>query len=385
MGGLRRGLAAIALVGGLAGPGLAQSPAPSPAKNWELPPSPMRLNPPARSLDRVRWGSPRLESQLRLYRQYLATHGRPPDVLIVGSSRSLQGIDPRVLERSLAARIRSPVRVFNFSINGATAQVVRWVVMELLPPDWLPRVIVWGDGSRAFNSGRADRTFASIAASEGFRLLAAARSGGRHPWASDRWRSSPATRSIQVAPVLATGAIAGVGTALVPAGFDRAQRDRLVREPELDIQGFLADARRFDPDSYYRQFPKVPGRYDDMYSQFHLADGSQDRAARQLIAFARSRGIVLGFVNLPLSQDYLDPTRLHYEQQFQQYLAQLRPQGLMVQDWLLRWPDRRDYFADPSHINRHGAAAIAADLARDRAFLGSLEATAAADRAAQPQ
>ena len=172
----------------------------------------------------------------------------------------------------------------------------------------------------------------------------------------------------------------------MPTMLDRARGDQVGQEPELTIQGFLADARRFDPASYYQQFPKVPGRYDDMYQQFHLAGGNQDRAAQQLIAFARSQGLVLSFVNLPLSQDYLDPTRLHYEQQFQQYLAQLHAQGLIVQDWLLRWPDRHDYFADPSHINRHGAAAIAADLARDRAFLGSFAATGdPADRAAQPQ
>lgn len=388
MGGLRRGLATIALVSGLAGPGLAQESAFPPAKNWELPPMPLRANPPARSLDRLRWGSPRLESQLRLYRQYLATHGRPPDVLIVGSSRSLQGIDPTVLERSLGNRMRSPVRVFNFSINGATAQVVRWVLMDLLPRDWLPRVIVWGDGSRAFNSGRVDRTFASIAASEGFRLLAEARSRGRHPWAHERLQRSPALRSLQTAPLPALGPLVGSSGAVVPSLFDRARLDRMGPEPELTLQGFLADLRRFDPASYYRQFPKVPGRYDDMYQQFHLAGGSQDQAARQLIAFARSRGLVLSFVNLPLSQDYLDSTRLHYERQFQQYLTQLQSQGLIVQDWLLRWPDRHDYFADPSHINRYGAAAIAADLAREQTFLGHFAAMDAPmntppDRAAQ--
>ncbi|OCQ94926.1 hypothetical protein BCR12_15155 [Limnothrix sp. P13C2] len=345
-------------------------------KNWEAPLPPERRRPlwpltprsPV-SLDRARWGSPRLESQLRLYRQYLATHGQPPDLLIVGSSRSLQGIDPTVLARSLSTTLRRPVRVFNFGINGATAQVVRWLLMDLFPPDWLPRVVVWGDGSRAFNSGRIDRTFASIAASEGFRQLAMARARGGHPWSVARWRESPWGRSVNGLPSLTLNSSTYPGAALMPGlmpGWLQRQPPLPLRpEPELDRLGFLADLRRFAPDRYYQQFPKVPGRYDDMYSGFQLAGGVQDRAARQLITFARSRGIRLSFVNLPLSQDYLDPARLTYEREFQTYLAQLRDQGLIVQDWLLRWPDRHDYFADPSHINRYGAAAIALDLAQD--------------------
>jgi hypothetical protein len=155
--------------------------------------------------------------------------------------------------------------------------------------------------------------------------------------------------------------------------LDRQRRPRSPLEPELDRRGFLADARQFDPPTYYRQFPKVPGRYDDMYTGFQLAGGAQDRAAQSLIAFARSRGITLSFVNLPLSGPYLDSTRLDYEQQFQRYLAQLEQRGLVVRDWLLRWPDRVEFFADPSHINRYGAAAISADLARDQSWFTSVQ------------
>lgn len=338
---------------------------------WSLPDRPREASRPAqtRSIEQFRWGSPRLESQLRLYRHYLAVHGRPPDLLIVGSSRSLQGIDPTVLEQSLSVRGRSPVRVFNFSINGATAQVVRWLVMDLLPPEWLPRAIVWGDGSRAFNSGRADRTYASIAASEGFRHLVSAQWSGRRPWPVERPALLPAIDRLPPWPsAIGSGPVTGGAAWLL----DRQRRLRSPLEPDLDRRGFLADARQFDPPTYYRQFPKVPGRYDDMYAGFQLAGGPQDRAARSLIAFARSRGITLSFVNLPLSAPYLDATRLDYEQQFQRYLTQLESRGLVVRDWLLRWPDRVEYFADPSHINRYGAAAIAADLARDQSWLTSV-------------
>ncbi|NJK28482.1 MAG: hypothetical protein HC925_08550 [Coleofasciculaceae cyanobacterium SM2_3_26] len=44
--------------------------------------------------------SDRLDEQLMNYRRYLATHGAP-DILIVGSSRALQGIDPAYLQQAL--------------------------------------------------------------------------------------------------------------------------------------------------------------------------------------------------------------------------------------------------------------------------------------------
>ncbi|TAD77281.1 MAG: hypothetical protein EA001_10645 [Oscillatoriales cyanobacterium] len=367
MGGLKRWGWAIALgVAGLGaiGPG-----------SWALPDRPIAIarSSQARSIEQFRWGSPRLESQLRLYRHYLVVHGRPPDLLIVGSSRSLQGIDPTVLARSLSAQGRSSVRVFNFSINGATAQVVRWLVMDLLPLEWLPRAIVWGDGSRAFNSGRTDRTYASIAASEGSRHLVSSQGLGRRPWPVEQPALLPVIDRLPPWPAAISSGPATGGVAWL---LDRQRRPRSPLEPELDRLGFLADPRLFEPATYYHRFPKVPGRYDDMYAGFQLAGGPQDRAVRSLLAFARLRGITLSFVNLPLSGPYLDATRLDYERQFQRYLTQLEQRGLVVRDWLLRWPDRVEFFADPSHINRYGAAAIAAELGRDRLWFNSVRTSA---------
>lgn len=334
------------------------------------------------------FGSPRLGQQLQHYLTYLARVGRP-DVLIVGSSRSLQGIDPDALTQELARQGRGNLRIYNFSINGATAQVVDWVVRELLPPDRAPQLILWGDGSRAFNAGRPDLTFAAIAASPGYRAVAT----GQRP------QPSPPVDPMERFTAL------GIGTYAIAAGcpidgwspvggrlLDRAQRTltrtiacqdtitlRALEAPAitpapptpfgmeaLTPTGFLADARRFDPARYYARFPRVAGQYDGSYVPFRL-DGPQDQAARRLLSHARSRGIALAFVNLPLSGDYLDPVRLRYEQQFNQYLAAtFPPAGGRVLDYLLLWPDARDRFADPSHINRHGAAAVAQALARDR-------------------
>ncbi|MEO1069795.1 MAG: hypothetical protein AAFW95_11850, partial [Cyanobacteria bacterium J06638_6] len=55
-------------------------------------------------------GSDVLDEQVSLYRAYVAALG-PPDVLIVGSSRSLQGIDPQVLQQALALEGSPGLRV----------------------------------------------------------------------------------------------------------------------------------------------------------------------------------------------------------------------------------------------------------------------------------
>ena len=92
-------------------------------------------------------GSDVFNDQLAGYLSYVATVGTP-DILIVGSSRALQGIDPQAMQQSLQSAGHA-VRVFNFSVNGATAQVINFMLSDLLPKP-LPAVIVWGDGVAGF-------------------------------------------------------------------------------------------------------------------------------------------------------------------------------------------------------------------------------------------
>jgi hypothetical protein len=132
-----------------------------------------------------------LDRQLALYQQSVANSG-PPDILIVGSSRALQGVDPVALQTALASQGSAKLKVFNFGINGATAQVVDVLLRQILTPEQLPRMIVWADGVRAFNSGRVDRTYNAIIASPGYQRL----SGGSRPSAGQPTRPGtiPATR-----------------------------------------------------------------------------------------------------------------------------------------------------------------------------------------------
>lgn len=347
------------------------------------------------------FNSQRLDQQLALYADYLSRFGAP-DVLIVGSSRSLQGIDPLVLQDALTARGYLGLKIYNFGINGATAQVVDLVLRRILTAEQLPRLIIWGDGSRALNSGRVDRTYNSIVASEGYKRLEA----GVRPIRSNlRPEPAPApdvlpqllpelcmdwqAPTAAIAPTsticsgleqprtIANGGIADESTARLssdmpssdmPSPESLPERSRPAQPtlvPDLTPNGFQPVLTRFNPAAYYRQFPRVSGRYDTNYVPFRL-EGEQTAAAVAIASFVRSHRIPLVFVNLPLSGEYLDPVRDGYERRFRQHMQQLAArEGFLFRDWVSRWPAQYDYFADPSHLNHQGARAVAVQLVAD--------------------
>ncbi|MEM6252453.1 MAG: hypothetical protein AAF821_05975 [Cyanobacteria bacterium P01_D01_bin.156] len=274
-------------------------------------------------------GSAILDDQLRLYLSYVATFG-PPEILMVGSSRALQGMDPRQLQGPLNEQGYS-VRVYNFSVNGATAQVMNFVLQRLLTPDQLPQLVIWGDGSRAFNSRRLDVTFAQILASPGYQAMLA----GQRPGFSD----SPA--------------ISRPPTGITAYGFS----------PVADV---------FDPAVFYQTYPRVSGRYDGFYNPFGLT-GLQEGSLRSLVGYLKGRNVELIYVNLPLSGDYLDSFRLGLEQQFQEFLqTESQRLGFKVIDLLTQWTSQNVFFADPSHLNQQGAAAISQQLTKNPLVLEKL-------------
>ncbi|WP_448597791.1 hypothetical protein [Thermoleptolyngbya sp.] len=416
------------------------------------------------------FNSQRLDHQIRLYSHYVMTEGTP-DVLIIGSSRALQGIDPAVLRQALAERGRPNLRIYNFSINGATARVMDLVVRRVLPPDRLPRLIIWADGLRAFNSAKADVTFNGIASSAGYRQLGASvRTIPQEPAPlSQAIAEQPPEICLEIPPIPVLAKPAGSPPAMtgstaeapasdptiarsptptpeqLPAGDRKEEKgqaphsdafpssqvdwsnpdaanffldfqatltpleslpdlvdpqrfllgdgpqaaspvclsflDPMLPAPSqvnsvvvlpdvpansgLRADGFEAIATRFNPATYYRQFPRVAGQYDSNYTPFQLT-GSQTQATVTLASYLRDRQIPLVFVSLPLTQDYLDPLRRRREQQFRQHMQQIATQQrFLFRDLSLLWPTRNQYFADPSHLNQDGAAAVARHLAQD--------------------
>ncbi len=322
-----------------------------------------------------------LDEQVVLYLSYLAAMG-PPDVLIVGSSRGLQGVNPQYLHQTLTVQGNGDLKIFNFGINGATAQVVDFLIRQLLTPAQLPKLIVWADGSRAFNNGRVDRTFSAIANSPGYqRLLAGVRpvlpNENLHQDAcTTLYRQSIQPTNITNIPKLKQKLLNSkwlfgeflvsqitANPSLVLHAFSDAAN-------AIDGNGFMSVNNRFNPDTYFHYYAKVPGRYDRDYAAFSLG-GKQETALTSLVTFTREHHIPLVFVNLPLTKEYLDPVRDRYEQQFREYMQhQSQVKGFLFRD--LNFPDlaRNEFFADPSHLNRDGAAAVANYLGPIARFLG---------------
>jgi hypothetical protein len=137
----------------------------------------------------------------------------------------------------------------------------------------------------------------------------------------------------------------------------------------IDSNGFMPISDRYNPNTYYRERAYVSGKYDRDYENFNLG-GKQATAFNSVVAFTKARKIPLIFVNLPLTDDYLDGTRLWAEQQFRQRMDQLsRQKGFAFRDLSQRWPGRNDYFFDPSHLNRFGAIAVSRLLATDSSIV----------------
>ncbi len=377
-------------------------------------------------VDYPSFNSRQLDGQIALYKKYLEINGAP-DVLVVGSSRALRGIDPIALESALAEQGYVGIKVFNLGINGATVQVVDLMLHQILPQDRLPKLIVFADGSRAFNSGRVDVTYNGVIASEGYRALMAG-----NPPIPGAIAAQPPANSPNAKPSQSTQASASSGAAdsspslasqyrQVNESLNQAlgslsviygQRDRLKTKLQgaiaallpqhvspsegviassdsllnssspvasastdsaiasdgqgiVDINGFLPLSVRFNPVTYYQKYSRVSGDYDSDYEAFNL-EGSQMEALAAMARYAQLRQVPLVFVNLPLTQEYLDPARKRHEEEFQQQMLARSPQlGIVYRDLSATLTTQPSYFSDPSHLNRYGAYEVSRRLAQD--------------------
>ena len=336
------------------------------------------------------FNSQQLDEKLALYRRRVAQSG-PPDVLIIGSSRALRGIDPAALRQALDMTDREGLSVFNFGVNGATVQVVDLVVRRLIPPEQLPQMVVWADGARAFNSGRTDVTFNAIASSEGYRQLEAGNATGGmedlalgslaetikvKAQATDRQLSEffGQTSSAYLHRGKIRAALGQGFGAIAPDFTSDSQTTQTGDTPTglptetslIDFDGFLALSTRFNPATYYNDHARVAGAYDGDYKAFRMG-GKQANALEDLLRFADEKQLPIVFVNTPLTDEYLDSRRSESEQEFQQYMtevAALNPE-FIFRDLGGLWPQRYDYFSDPSHLNRYGAYQVSQRLAQD--------------------
>ena len=134
----------------------------------------------------------------------------------------------------------------------------------------------------------------------------------------------------------------------------------------IDYDGFLALSTRFNPATYYQDHARVAGAYDGDYKDFQL-QGKQENALEAMLRFTREYDVPVVFVNTPLTDEYLDSHRTRSERLFQQYMLQVADTytDFTFRDLGRLWPQRYDYFSDPSHLNRYGAYQVSQRLSRD--------------------
>ena len=329
------------------------------------------------------FNNPLLEQKLAQYQLRCLQHG-VPDILIVGSSRALRGIDPAVLRRGLIERGYANPQIYNFGINGATAQVVDLILRQLLTPQQLPKLVIWADGARAFNNGRSDRTYETIVSSDRYRQLAVM-TGNRNSSSSLMQVQSTVQNTYQAIDtaidrrlgqislayqhrdrlkawlqhrVLAIGQIdeiSHLATTSDPSG---------INERDIDFDGFLALDVRFDPATYFQKYPRVTGASDGDYTSFQLG-GNQDLALHQAIELLAAHHIPLLFVNMPLSDIYLDRFRDRHEVSFKIYMQKsMNSHQLTFVDLDGLLNKQHDRFSDPSHLNQFGAIDVSKHLAK---------------------
>lgn len=356
------------------------------------------------------FNSRQFNDKLELYYRVLEESG-PPDVLVVGSSRALRGVDPTALEQALAELGHADLKVFNFGINGATAQVLDLLLRQMLTPAQLPRVIIWADGARAFNSNAVDVTYNGITASVAYQEFvqgslqlpqvgrstdsqpATAPSTGLNTSLTDSYQLLDRWFSQQLSLASNTYADRDQLKHLLQQGMTRLFPDSSVSPPPVtsellasdsrvplsntpatlpanyefvDAHGFLSLGIQFNPATYYQKYAKVTGDYDRDYLDFQIA-GVQETALSSLLEYTQTQKIPVIFVNLPMTDEYLDPARAGYEQQFKNFMvsASLNQPGLQFHDLGEVWLTEYDYFSDPSHLNRYGAYAISQRIAQD--------------------
>jgi hypothetical protein len=328
------------------------------------------------------FNSQQLDRQLQRYSAYVAQYG-VPDILIVGSSRALQGVNPLTLQQMLAQQGLEGLTVYNFGINGATAQVVDWVLRTLLPPEHQPQLLIWADGSRAFNSGRIDHTFNRLVDSKGYQQLMA---GDRPPL--------PLPQGLKLAQVC-IDLLPQSSVARLPAPHHPTQAPErsplstcqrplklVIRQtatqltptpvvPTAEVLGFQVINTQFHPSQYFQRFPRVAGSFDGDYRNFTL-EGRQRRALERVVRWAETAKIPLIMVNLPLTNTYLDASRTFYDAQFRSQMQRLAKSQRFTFIDLATLPSLtpNHYFADPSHLNQAGAIAVSTQLGK---ALGRLE------------
>ncbi len=296
-----------------------------------------------------------LNQKLALLEWHMSKSGTPPQVMVVGSSRALRGIEPNTLEKSLQSNGYKGVEVFNMGINGATAKVVDLQFTQILSLPQLPKMIIWADGVRAFNNNREDSTYREIMLSPSHLFKSGeTKKLPTSPQVLDLLQAYPNREQIRVALTQDYNQL----TKSLSNSEELIAASVPSRSMDMDTKGFVGVDVDFEPKSYFKIHPYVPGTDDLDYRDFSL-EGEQMAALERLVRFCAEHHIRLVLINMPLHSSYLDKARLQFDQKFSDRMRDLAlAKKLIYLDLSQLWSQNPEYFSDPSHLNRQGAIAI---------------------------
>lgn len=96
-------------------------------------------------------GSPHRQFEVQWFqlKHYVEIHG-DVDVIIIGNSSALMGIDPTELEKSYQEITEEPIQVFNFGVEGIALEAAS-EIGQLLIQEYQPQAIVFAGGVENFN------------------------------------------------------------------------------------------------------------------------------------------------------------------------------------------------------------------------------------------
>lgn len=344
------------------------------------------------------FNNPFLEEKLALYQHRIENEG-VADIIIIGSSRAMRGVDPYALQIALKQKGYGNLNIFNFGVNGATVKIVDLILRQLLTPEDLPKIVIFADGARAFNSGRNDTTYQMIEKSEGYQQLLAGifppvkenninnsansnlikPSFSQQYQAVDQWLnnnisklSSAYTHRDEIKTNFRDQFVKFFKFIDLPKiknkhNSNTKENGQIVTPNGIDYDGFFPLSIKFNPNTYYQDHPLVMGAYDSDYHNFNL-EGEQHESLLSLINYLQQNNVQIVFINQPLTDNYLDPIRSKYEQEFNIYLQKISEKyPLVVKNFVNRksWQKEYNLFSDPSHLNRYGAYQVAQELAID--------------------
>jgi hypothetical protein len=303
-----------------------------------------------------RYRDPEYGNRLRLLKSRLASTSPSFTLVMLGSSRTLRGFRPDVVEQSLARTVRTPVVAFNFGLTGAGPLLemltLRRLLAEGIRPDFLlievlPALYQESNPATAASGIALERLWHQDLPYV-VRYGASKEESRRQWWQAILFPSYSSRYAIlsQLAPWL------------VP--YDR----RMDWVCKLDETGWLTNSRTTATDEERRHGQEYARKeYKERLQELHPG-GLSSRILCDLLELCRSENIPAALVVMPegpLFRSWYPPSAWP---EFQEFLKQLERDFAIHIINAREWIGEKD-FIDSHHLMADGARVLSAHLASE--------------------